>query len=91
MADTAQDPDVLENIKQLTLADADVPMAKELDLDSLPAGRISKVWVVLFEDALKPMTVPVIIAKGIVLPEASNNGRCPTWSCRWDDVLAPRR
>lgn len=51
-------------MKGLTLADEDVPLVRELDLDALPAGRISKLWVVLFEDALKPMTVPVIIAKG---------------------------
>jgi len=54
-----------EKMKELTLADEDVPIVHELDLDALPAGRISKLWVVLFEDALKPMTVPVIIAKGI--------------------------
>lgn len=59
--------DVSEKMKELTLADEDVPIVHELDLDSLPAGRISKLWVVLFEDALKPMTVPVIIAKGISL------------------------
>ena len=68
MADTVVDPDVVENIKGLTLADEDVPMVHELDLDALPAGRISKLWVVLFEDALKPMTVPVIIAKGVSSP-----------------------
>ena len=56
--------DVAEKMKGLTLADEDVPLVHELDLDKIPAGRISKLWVVLFEDALKPMTVPVIIAKG---------------------------
>jgi len=54
-------------MKGLTLADEDVPLVHELDLDGLPAGRISKLWVVLFEDALKPMTVPVIIAKGMTV------------------------
>jgi hypothetical protein len=68
LADTAVDLDVVENIKGLTLADEDVPMVHELDLAALPAGRISKLWVVLFEDALKPMTVPVIIAKGVSSP-----------------------
>jgi hypothetical protein len=58
------DSEVAEKMKGLTLADADVPLVHELDLEALPAGRISKLWVVLFEDALKPMTVPVIIAKG---------------------------
>ena len=59
--------DVSEKMKELTLADEDVPIVRELDLDSLPAGRISKLWLVLFEDALNPITVPVIIAKGIFL------------------------
>lgn len=59
------DLQVTEKVKGLTLADEDVPIVHELDLDALPAGRISKLWVVLFEDALKPMTVPVIIAKGV--------------------------
>jgi hypothetical protein len=58
--------EVTEKMKGLTLADEDVPTVQELDLEQLPAGRISKLWVVLFEDALKPMTVPVIIAKGIL-------------------------
>jgi hypothetical protein len=62
-----EEADVSEKMKGLTLADEDVPLVHELDLDALPAGRISKLWVVLFEDALKPMTVPVIIAKGIPL------------------------
>lgn len=57
-----------EKLKGLTLADEDIPIVQELDLDSLPPGRISKLWVVLYEDALKPMTVPVIIAKGTYPP-----------------------
>jgi len=91
MTDKAVDSEIVENIKELTLADADVPMANELDLESLPAGRISKVWVVLFEDALKPMTVPVIIAKGFPFPEMLIDLRCSTWSCRWNDVFAAWR
>ena len=54
-------------MKGLTTADADVPIVHQLDLDAFPAGRISKSWVILFEDAFKPMTVPVIIAKGTSL------------------------
>jgi len=61
------DTQFTEKIEELTLADEDVPLVHELDLDKIPAGRISKLWVVLFEDALKPMTVPVIIAKGIII------------------------
>lgn len=59
-----EETDVSENMKGLTLAGEDIPMVHVLDLDALPAGRISKLWVVVFEDALKPMAVPVIIAKG---------------------------
>ena len=56
--------EVAAKVAELTVADDDVPLVHELDLDSIPAGRISKLWVVLFEDALKPMAVPVIISKG---------------------------
>jgi hypothetical protein len=56
---------VSEKMKGLTLADEDVPLVHKFDLDTIPAGRISKLWLVLFEDALKPISVPVIIAKGI--------------------------
>ena len=71
--------DVSEKMKALTLADEDVPMVHEIDLDTLPFGRISKLWVVLFEDALKPMAVPVIIAKGTPLREETYI-RLSTWS-----------
>jgi hypothetical protein len=60
--------EVAEKMKGLTLADEDVPLVHELDLDNIPAGMISKRWVVLYEDALKPMAVPVIIAKGVPTP-----------------------
>jgi hypothetical protein len=56
--------EVAEKMKGLTLADEDVPLVNELDLDKIQPGMISKLWVVLYEDALKPMAVPVIIAKG---------------------------
>ena len=61
-------------MKGLTLADEHVPLVNELDLDAIPPGRISKLWVTLFEDALKPMAVPVIIAKG---------------TCTWRDKSDP--
>jgi len=89
--DLAVNPEVIENIKGLTLADADVPLVHELDLEALPVGRISKLWVVLFEDALKPMTVPVIIAKGVSFPVSLTDFRRSTWSCGWDDFLVTRR
>jgi hypothetical protein len=60
--------EVAEKMKGLTLADEDVPLVHELDLDKIQPGMISKLWVVLYEDALKPMAVPVIIAKGILPP-----------------------
>jgi hypothetical protein len=69
----SMDGEVSEKLKDLTLADEDVPTVHELDLDKLPAGRISKLWVVLFEDALKPMAVPVIIAKGILIEKENAN------------------
>jgi len=73
-------------MKGLTLADEDVPTVQELDLEQLPAGRISKLWVVLFEDALKPMTVPVIIAKGI-LNEIVANIRRSSWTSGRNDLF----
>jgi len=82
--------DVAEKMKGLTLADEDVPMVHELDLDALPAGRISKLWVVLFEDALKPMAVPVIIAKGTPsMGEAYI--RLSTWSSGGNDFFVTWR
>ena len=57
--------ELTEKLTGLTVADEDVPLVHELDLDAIPPGRISKLWVTLFENALTPMTVPVIIAKGI--------------------------
>lgn len=86
-----EESDVSEKMKGLTLADEDVPLVHELDLDALPAGRISKLWVVLFEDALKPMTVPVIIAKGISLITVLLTSRCSSRSGgRYDLFIAWR-
>jgi hypothetical protein len=65
--------EVAEKMKGLTLADEDVPLVNELDLDKIQPGMISKLWVVLYEDALKPMAVPVIIAKGTPPPPDSKD------------------
>lgn len=36
----------------------------DLDLDALPMGKISRLWVVMAEDGLsEPIKVPVIVAK----------------------------
>ncbi|KAJ2319509.1 hypothetical protein IWW52_001930 [Coemansia sp. RSA 2704] len=46
---------------------AAIPTVTELDLQSFPAGQVSRVWVALAEDALGlPIRVPVIVAKGMV-------------------------
>ena len=83
--------EVGEKMKGLTLSDEDVPTVHELDLEKVPAGRISKLWVVLFEDAIKPVTVPLIIAKG-TLNKAMINVRVPSWTSGGIDfVLAWRR
>ncbi|KAJ2849977.1 hypothetical protein IWW36_002240 [Coemansia brasiliensis] len=43
-----------------------VSTVTELDLQSFPAGKISRVWVALAEDGLGlPIRVPVIVAKGV--------------------------
>ena len=44
----------------------DYPVWDDLDLDILPSGRISRLWIVLAEDAMStPIRVPVIVAKGV--------------------------
>ncbi|KAG0045049.1 hypothetical protein BGZ83_009689 [Gryganskiella cystojenkinii] len=44
----------------------DYPVWDDLDLESLPSGRLTRLWVVLAEDAMStPIRVPVIIAKGV--------------------------
>jgi hypothetical protein len=77
--------DVSEQMKGLTLADED-PMVQELDLDALPAGRISKLWVALVEGALKIRAVPVIIAKGTHSMEETYV-RLLTWSSGGNDFF----
>ncbi|KAF9189681.1 hypothetical protein BGZ50_000629 [Haplosporangium sp. Z 11] len=42
------------------------PVWDDLDLDCLPSGRLTRLWVVLAEDAMStPIRVPVIVAKGV--------------------------
>ena len=86
-----KETDMSEKMKGLTLADEDVPLVHNLDLDSIPAGRISKLWIILFEDALKPISVPVIIAKGTLLNRLALRKRLSSWSCgRYDFFVAWR-
>ncbi|KAG4304289.1 hypothetical protein PORY_002264 [Pneumocystis oryctolagi] len=60
-----QVPEESPNIKLLTLDDSEIPTTTCLDLESLPRGRISKLWISLIEDALKPLSVPVLVARGV--------------------------
>ncbi|KAJ1648380.1 hypothetical protein LPJ64_000329 [Coemansia asiatica] len=42
-----------------------IPTVAELDLDSFPVGKISRVWIALAEDGMGlPIRVPVMVAKG---------------------------
>lgn len=59
---------VAERLSPLPLSvdPKDYPVWDDLDLDILPSGRISRLWVVLAEDAMStPIRVPVIVAKGV--------------------------
>ncbi|KAF9539618.1 hypothetical protein EC957_005173 [Mortierella hygrophila] len=61
-------PVVAERLSPLPLSvdPKDYPVWDDLDLDILPSGRISRLWVVLAEDAMStPIRVPVIVAKGV--------------------------
>ncbi|KAG0332910.1 hypothetical protein BG004_001053 [Podila humilis] len=61
-------PVVVEHVSPLLLNidPKDFPVWDDLDLGSLPSGRLTRLWVVLAEDAMStPIRVPVIIAKGV--------------------------
>lgn len=58
------DDDVLPSIAEITLDDSDGRVVDNLDIESLPYGRVSKLWVTLYQDALRPIMIPVIVAKG---------------------------
>ncbi|KAG0244144.1 hypothetical protein B0O80DRAFT_137665 [Mortierella sp. GBAus27b] len=60
-------PVVQEHASPLSLGvdPKDYPVWDDLDLDSLPSGKLTRLWVVLAEDAMStPIKVPVIVAKG---------------------------
>ncbi|KAI9240224.1 MAG: hypothetical protein BYD32DRAFT_459017 [Podila humilis] len=61
-------PVVAEHVSPLLLSvdPKDFPVWDNLDLESLPSGRLTRLWVVLAEDAMStPIRVPVIVAKGV--------------------------
>ncbi|KAG0319621.1 hypothetical protein BGZ99_004996 [Dissophora globulifera] len=61
-------PVVPEHLSPLPLNvdSKDYPVWNDLDLDSLPSGRLTRLWVMLAEDAMSsPIKVPVIVAKGV--------------------------
>ncbi|KAF9988127.1 hypothetical protein BGZ75_009966 [Mortierella antarctica] len=50
----------------LSVDPKDYPVWDDLDLESLPSGRLTRLWIVLAEDAMStPIRVPVIVAKGV--------------------------
>ncbi|TPX35045.1 hypothetical protein SmJEL517_g02395 [Synchytrium microbalum] len=56
----------LEPTDTLVIVESDVPTTPVLDLDVLPAGKVSYLWITLGEDGLgQPHKVPVIVAKGM--------------------------
>ncbi|KAF9365301.1 hypothetical protein BGX34_010514 [Mortierella sp. NVP85] len=61
-------PVVPEHVSSLVLNGdlKDYPVWDNLDLDSLPSGKLTRLWVVLAEDAMSsPIKVPVLVAKGV--------------------------
>ncbi|KAJ3112551.1 hypothetical protein HDU96_004435 [Phlyctochytrium bullatum] len=60
-------PVSLEPTEELPILDQeDIPTMAHLDLQALPGGAVSRMWVALAEDGLNnPIRVPVIVAKGV--------------------------
>ncbi|KAF9433632.1 hypothetical protein BGZ76_009193 [Entomortierella beljakovae] len=61
-------PVVPEHVSPLLLNidPKDYPVWDDLDLESLPSGRLTRLWIVLAESAMStPIKVPVIVAKGV--------------------------
>ena len=52
------------SLTNLSIADTSATPRAELNLSDLPSGRISKLWLTVIEDALKPLSIPIIVAKG---------------------------
>ncbi|KAF9353448.1 hypothetical protein BGX26_008789 [Mortierella sp. AD094] len=61
-------PVVPEHVSPLLLNvdSKDYPVWDDLDLESLPSGRLTRLWIVLAESAMStPIKVPVLVAKGV--------------------------
>ncbi|KAF9897295.1 hypothetical protein BX616_005849, partial [Lobosporangium transversale] len=61
-------PVVAERVSpmQLNLDPKDYPVLEDLDLNSLPSGRLTRLWIMLAQDAMSsPIKIPVIVAKGV--------------------------
>ncbi|KAG0005580.1 hypothetical protein BGZ80_008647 [Entomortierella chlamydospora] len=61
-------PVVPEHVSPLLLNvdPKDYPVWDDLDLESLPSGRLTRLWIVLAESAMStPIKVPVLVAKGV--------------------------
>ncbi|KAI8850448.1 hypothetical protein BC829DRAFT_389450 [Chytridium lagenaria] len=60
-------PVSLEPTEELPILDQeDIPTMAHLDLQALPGGAVSRMWVALAEDGLNsPIRIPVIVAKGV--------------------------
>lgn len=58
---------LIEDLSELTIEDSLIPTINSLDLDVLPNGKVSMLWVVLAEDGLSlPIKVPTMVAKVLV-------------------------
>lgn len=58
-------PEFLPPAHAPSLSLLDVPTVEHIDLSQLPAGRVSRRWLVLTEDGLGyPVRIPVLIARG---------------------------
>lgn len=59
-------PAPLDPTEDIHALQPQVPTVNQLDLDALPGGQVSRLWVAVAEDGLsQPIKVPVIVAKGV--------------------------
>ncbi|CAG8516517.1 2914_t:CDS:10 [Ambispora leptoticha] len=55
-----------QDLTHLSVEETSIPTVMSLDLETLPHGQVSYLWVVLAEDGMcLPIKVPVIVAKGV--------------------------
>ncbi|GAO49334.1 hypothetical protein SAICODRAFT_16043, partial [Saitoella complicata NRRL Y-17804] len=55
----------INDMQDLSISESNIQTYSELDLNSVPYGRVTKIWITLIEDSLKPLQVPVLIARGV--------------------------